>query len=326
MRAGRLLSILMLLQLRERLTAEELAAACEVSVRTIYRDIEELSASGVPIFADRGPGGGFALVDGYRTTLTGLGQDEAEAVTMIGMPVAAEAIGLGGAAASAGRKLLASLPPRLGDSAARLTERFHVDLADWYRGAEGTPHLPAMARAVLDQRTVEMTYESWNRRRDWRVDPLGLVLKATAWYVVARHATAVLTLKVAGITALTVTEATFERPDAFDLPAHWAAELVRFEASLRPSHATLLASPLGLSRLCRLGRHAARAVAEAGPPDSSGWATVQLPVEPDEPTVLLLLGLGAEIEVLAPATLRDRLRGVSAAIAAMHQAQELPTA
>ena len=110
MRASRLLSILMLLQLRDRLTAEVLAAEFEVSVRTIYRDIDRLAEAGVPVYADRGPGGGFRLVDGYRTRLTGLAADEVEAMFMIGLPGPAAALGMGPAASNAGRKMLASNP------------------------------------------------------------------------------------------------------------------------------------------------------------------------------------------------------------------------
>ena len=184
MRVRRLLSILMLLQLRVRLTAEELAREFDVSVRTIYRDVEELGAAGIPVYADRGPGGGFQLVDGYRTRLTGLGTDEAEAVFMIGLPGAAAAMGLGAAATNAGRKLLAALPQPLSDGAGRLGQRFHLDPIDWYREEERAEHLPTIARAVLDQRVVSMTYESWTSVRPWVIEPLGLVLKAGAWYVV----------------------------------------------------------------------------------------------------------------------------------------------
>lgn len=308
MRAGRLLSILILLQLRVRLTAEALAEEFQVSVRTIYRDIEELSAAGIPVYGDRGPGGGFQLVDGYRTRLTGLASDEAEAVFMIGMPGTAEALGLGSAATSAGRKLLASLPPSLSEGAGRLGARFHFDPLDWYRAAESVEHLPAMARAVLDQRVVAMTYESWTGTKQWSVEPLGLVLKAGSWYVVARSGGTERIFKVSNIREQTVQDATFDRPAEFDLAAYWVAELARFESTLRPATASLRASATGRERLSRLGAYAARAVEAAAAPDADGWALVLLPIENIDQAALALLGIGPEVEVVEPRALRDRVR------------------
>jgi predicted DNA-binding transcriptional regulator YafY len=161
------MSILILLQLRTRLTAESLAEEFEVSVRTIYRDIDELSAAGIPVQSDRGPNGGFKLMSGYQTKLTGLASSEAEAVFMIGMPEAAAELGMGTAATEAGRKLLASLPPALSADAGRIGTRFHLDPIDWYQRAEPVPHLPALARAVLDQqlvsaRNIEVGKVSWH--------------------------------------------------------------------------------------------------------------------------------------------------------------------
>lgn len=318
-RAGRLLSILILLQLRVRLTAGELAEEFEVSVRTIYRDIEELSAAGVPIYGESGPGGGFRLVDGYRTRLTGLAADEAEAVFMIGMPGAANALGLGAAAETAGRKLLASLPPALSDGAGRLGARFHLDPVEWYHQAAAAPLLPALARAVLDCRMVSMVYESWTAVRPWRVEPLGLVLKAASWYLVARGGEAVRIYKVGAVRELTVEDASFERPADFDLGVYWHAELARFEASLRPGTAELRVSPEGCARLARLGRFAAEAVAAAGPPDADGWRVVRLPIENVAHASRQLLGIGPELEVTAPPALREDVRELACQVARRHR-------
>ena len=318
MRAGRLLSILLLLQLRARLTAGELAEEFEVSVRTIYRDIEELSVAGVPIYGDRGPGGGFQLLDGYRTRLTGLAAEEAEAVFMIGLPGAAEALGLGAAAETAGRKLLAALPPALSDGAGRLGARFHLDPVEWYHQAAAAPHLPVLARAVLDNRVVTVVYESWTSVRTWRLDPLGLVLKAGTWYLVARGGEAVRIYKVGAVQTLTVEPEVFERPPEFDLPAYWRAELARFEASLRPGVAHVRASVEGRARLARLGRFAAEAVDRASVPDADGWSVVQLPIESVSHAALLLLGLGPEVEVTSPEALRAELGALAARMARRH--------
>ena len=158
MRASRLLSILILLQLRQRLTAADLAAEFEVSERTIYRDIDALSAAGVPVYGDRGPGGGIQLLDGYRTRLTGLSANEAEAATMIGLPGPAAELGLGAATSAARNKLFAALPGGGGALADRMATRFHLDPVDWYRGHDALPHLPLIARAVLDQHRLSMRY------------------------------------------------------------------------------------------------------------------------------------------------------------------------
>lgn len=317
MRASRLLSLLVLLQLRTRLTARELAEELEVTERTIYRDVEELCAAGIPVRSERGPGGGFELVEGYRTRLTGLAGEEAEAVFMIGLPQAAAALGLGSAATRAGRKLLAALPPALSESAGRIGARFHLDPVDWYRAAPAADHLPAVARAVLDQRRLAMRYSSWKEVRDWQVEPLGMVMKAGSWYLVARGGGKIRIFKVASILGLEVGVEGFERPAGFELGRFWAEEMERFEAGLRPEAARLRVSAAGRERLARLGAYAARAVAAAGPADAGGWAELELPIENIEQGALALLGIGPEAEVLAPPDLRRRLFELARRIAGL---------
>jgi predicted DNA-binding transcriptional regulator YafY len=308
MRASRLLSILMLLQVRGKVTADELAEELEVSVRTVYRDVEALGAAGIPIYADRGPGGGFALIDGYRTRLTGLSSDEAEALFMVGLPGPAAALGLGVAAGGAAQKLRVE--------AGTVGEWFHLDVTDWYQSIEPTPHLPAVARAVLDRRALSMTYGSWTATRDWTVEPLGLVLKAGSWYLVGRVAGDYRTFKVSNIATLTIETATFQRPRRFDLAKVWATNLERFENGLRRETATVRATDLGLVRLAKLGAYAAAAVAASTTPDDDGWTTVDLPIEGVEHAALELLGVGPEVVVDAPRALRAKIRDLAARIAA----------
>lgn len=314
MRASRLLSILMLLQLRDRLTAETLAAEFEVSVRTIYRDIDRLAEAGVPVYADRGPGGGFRLLDGYRTRLTGLAADEVEAMFMIGLPGPAAALGMGPAASNAGRKMLAALPRSSGDVAGRMGARFHLDPVEWYRDDEPLQQLPAIARAVLDQTVLAMTYDSWRGVREREVEPLGLVLKAGAWYLVARSDGVARIYKVANILQYEVRDTHFERPPDFDLAAWWSAETARFEAGLRTDTAQLRATATGLKRLSQLGAFAQRAVKMAGPVDEDGWSCLSLPIETIDHAALTLLGIGPEVVVLAPDALRFRLRDLAAEV------------
>jgi len=303
MRASRLLSILILLQLRGQLTAEYLAEEFEVSVRTIYRDIDALSAAGVPVYGDSGPGGGFRLFDGYRTKLTGLDSDETEAMLLVGLPGAARAMGLGDAATRARNKLLVALPGTGGDEASRIAGRFHLDTADWYRAARPTPLLTQVARAVLDRQLLAMTYQSWTVRRDWTVEPFGLVLKAGNWYLVAKENQKMCTFNVADIHALDVLPDRFSPPAEFDLASWWAESARSFEARLRPGTAILRASPVGLQRLRLLGSFAGEAVAKAEPAGTDGWQIVKLPLETIESAAPALLGIGPEIDVIEPVEL-----------------------
>lgn len=318
MRASRLLSILILLQLRGRLTATDLAAEFEVSERTIYRDVDALSAAGVPVYGDRGPGGGFQLLDGYRTQLTGLSAGEAEAMAMIGLPGPAAELGIGAATSAARNKLLAALPGGGGALADRMAARFHLDAVDWYRGGEALPHLPAIARAVLDQRELTMRYESWQGVRDWTIEPLGLVLKAGIWYLAARGGGKIRIFRIANIDGLAVGDISFERPADFHLATWWRAEQTRFEAELFGTTATVRASPDGCKRLAAQSPRGTEAVAAAGPPAADGWRDMTMQIEDSDHGARDMLALGAEVEVVAPASFRDRIAALAQKIATRH--------
>ena len=181
MRASRLVSLLLLLQTRGRATAADLAAELEVSVRTVHRDVEALAESGVPIYAERGPHGGIRLVDGYRTRLTGLTGDEAEALFLSGLPGPAAELGLGTVVAAARLKVLAALPGELRGRATRLVERFHLDAAGWFQAGEPVPALAGLAEAVWEGRVVEAEYNRGETTVPRRLEPIGLVLKAGVW-------------------------------------------------------------------------------------------------------------------------------------------------
>jgi predicted DNA-binding transcriptional regulator YafY len=315
MRASRLLSILILLQLRGRLTAEDLAAEFEVSERTVYRDIDALSAAGVPVYGDRGPGGGFALLEGYQTRLTGLAADEAEAMPMIGMIGPATDLGLGHAASAAKRKLFAALPQARQKTADRVVERVHFDAVDWYRAADPQPHLPAIARAVLDQLRVSMRYASWRGVRHWEVEPLGLVMKAGVWYLVAHGHGKARIFRLSNMSDVLVLAEAFVRPDRFDLASWWQAEQTRFEAELFSQSAILRVSPLGRKRLAALSPRGAAAVHGLS---GNGWETVRMAIENSDHGARELIGLGAEFEVVSPPDLRQRIAAMASAIADHH--------
>lgn len=321
MRASRLLSLQMLLETRGRMSATALADALEVSVRTLYRDVDQLSAAGVPIYAERGRHGGFALLPGWKTTLTGLTPSEAQAVFLSGLPGPAQDLGLGGDVEGARLKLLAALPAGWRDDAQRVSARLHLDPVDWYRESAPTPHLTAVAAAVWSGHQIRMRYESWTDTVERTVSPLGLVLKAGVWYLVALPvapavATAASgtakgeprTYRVSSIRAATALATPVRRPARFDLPGYWAASIQRFEAEIYTGQAQVLATPAGLQGLRALSSAVARAVAAAPPSRrADGRVAVTLPIESVEHACGQLMRLSPQVEVLRPATLRRAL-------------------
>jgi predicted DNA-binding transcriptional regulator YafY len=313
MRASRLLSILLLLQTRRRMTAKALAEELETSVRTIHRDIDQLSAAGVPVYADRGRSGGFQLLEGYRTQLTGLSAEEAETLFLTGLPGPAAQLGLADAMAGAQLKLMAALPDKGRSGAARIAERFHLDPVGWFRRVEAADILPVLAAAVWNTRKVRIRYESWVGVVDRDLEPLGVALKAGVWYLVAQVDGRPRTYRVLAIQSLETLDETFERPGDFDLPAYWSAWVRDFEARIYRGEATLRLSPRGLERLAALEPAAsARAVRSDCEADAAGWSKLTIPIESLEHAAGDVLQLGAEAEVVAPVELRTRVAEIVA--------------
>lgn len=322
MRASRLLSILLLLQTRGRMTADALAAEFEVSVRTIYRDIDQLSAAGAPVYADRGRSGGFQLMDGYRTRLTGLTDAEAETLFLGGLSGPAAQMGFSGAVTTMQLKLLAALPPERQAAAERLAGRFHLDPVGWYQNPDEAERLPAIAQAVWTSRRIAVRYESWKGQVTRELEPLGLILKAGLWYLAARPAEGrsrePRTYRVSNILELMVGEATFDRPAGFDLAAWWAGASRRFEAGIFTGAATLRLSREGLRRLARLGVEQARIAASAEATAGDGMVEVTVLIESIEHAAVDFLRLGGEAEVLTPPGLRSAMRETARRLAALY--------
>lgn len=314
MKASRLLSILMLLQSHGRLSAGALAERLEVSERTILRDIDQLSAAGVPLWGERGRHGGFQLQPGWTTQLTGMTEAESSALLLAGLPGAATELGLGDAALSARLKLLASVPDALRRSAATVAERLHIDPADWYRAPDTPAFLQAAAQAVWRSLRVQVHYTSWRGTSRRELEPLGLVLKAGAWYLVAREAgqTEVRNWRLASMQALAPGARSFRRPRAFDLARHWRESAARFESQLRPLQARVAVSPRAMRWLAQ-ARSPYQALDEApaaGVP--AGWQLVSMAVESIEHGARRMLGYGAEVQVVAPAVLRREVARIAA--------------
>ncbi|RJP68831.1 MAG: WYL domain-containing protein [Comamonadaceae bacterium] len=321
MKASRLLSILMLLQARGRLTAGALAQAMEVSERTILRDIDQLSAAGVPLWGERGRQGGFQLREGWSTQLTGMTEPEANALLLAGLPGPATELGLGAAATSARLKMVASLPSGWREQADRVGERLHIDPVDWYRAQDAPRFLREVADAVWRARRIEVHYESW-RGAAWRsLEPLGLVLKAGAWYLVARVAGQpdVRTWRLASLLDLKGQGPAFKRPKGFTLERFWRESATRFEAELRPVEVRARVSARCLVWL-RNARIPHAEVAASNAPMPAGWHGVRLAVESVEQGARHLLGFAAEIEVLQPLALRAELARQAERVAALYRA------
>ena len=306
MRASRLLAILLRLQQAGPATSAQLAVELEVSVRTIYRDVAALQAAGVPVWTETGPGGGVRLLDGWRSRLDGLTADEAGALFLGGAPGAVAELGLGTVLAAAQAKVLATLPPELRSRAARVRQRFLLDAPGWFHHGEELPHLATVADAVWASRRIDLRYRRGDGAVARRVDPLGLVLKGGTWYLVARHRGTPLTYRVSRIVDAVALDGHFERPDDFDLAAHWAESSAAFDRSILRERVRLRLSPPAAGALGFFvdATAAAEALAAAGPPDTDGWIEVELAVEEEAVAAGQLLGLGDGVEVLAPASLR----------------------
>jgi predicted DNA-binding transcriptional regulator YafY len=309
MRASRLVQLLLLLQSRGKLTAGALARELEVSERTIHRDVDALSAAGVPIYAERGPHGGIQLVDGYRTRLTGLTADEAEALFLSGLPGPAAELGLGTVVAAARLKVLAALPSELSARAARLAERFHLDASGWFHDAERVPHLAALAESVWEGRRCVITYRRDGADVERLVDPLGLVLKAGVWYVVAAVDGTPRTYRAARVRAVTASDEPAQRIANFDLSAYWAESTRAYERDVPRITVTLRVDPRAYGLLAdSVGQRAVRSATRLDEEDPGGWDRLSVEIDWPEEVPGRLLGAGDGIEVLGPPEVRRRMR------------------
>ncbi|SDL61734.1 Predicted DNA-binding transcriptional regulator YafY, contains an HTH and WYL domains [Nonomuraea maritima] len=312
MRASRLISLVLLLQARGMMTAAELAVELEVSERTVHRDVLALSAAGVPVYAERGRGGGYRLLDGYRTRLTGLDRAEAQALFLSGVPAALREMGLEEVAATARLKAAAALSPGLRDAPATAAQRFHLDAPGWFAGDSPPPSaLTPLARAVWDDRRVTAVYRDAERV----LEPYGLVLKAGVWYLAARLRERYLIFRVHRFGDLTVLDERFERDAGFDLAAFWAERSAAFARSLLREVVTLRLSERGVRMLRHVADPAALDDALASlEPDG----TVRLAVESLEVAYAQVLRFGPEAEVLGPQRLRAMVADAAARTAALY--------
>lgn len=318
MRADRLLSILFLLQGNGRMTARSLAARLEVSERTIDRDMEALSIAGVPVWAERGRGGGWQLSEAYRTDLTGLTEAELRSLALTTAPAVLGDLGLAEAADRAMIKLLAGLPEARRRQVEAARRYLHIDPSGWRRTADVAPELAALDEALRADRRIAMTYERGDGSVvERRTNPLGLVAKGSVWYLVAASDDEPRTYRASRVRAVALLDEPIERPVGFDLGEFWGRSRTEFEAQLPRFEATLRVSPAGLD-LLGFGWWRYASLLGSGPPDADGWSTSRLRADTIEVAAVVVLGLGPEARVVDPIELRER---VAASIRAMAAAQ-----
>ncbi|HEV8281590.1 MAG TPA: YafY family protein [Candidatus Limnocylindrales bacterium] len=320
MRASRLVNLLLLLQSRGGLTARELARELEVSVRTIHRDVEELSTAGVAIFAERGPLGGIRLVDGYRTRLTGMTADEAEALFLSGLPGPAAQLGLGTVVAAAQLKVMAALPPELRSRASRLVQRFHLDPAGWFQVSEPVPHLATLATAVWESRAVAIAYRRGDEVVERTIGPVGIVLKGGIWYVIALVDGQIRTYRASRVAEATPLDEAVERPEEFDLAAYWAESSAAYE---RDAATVTVDVRIAEDRLWRVrsvfGEAAVEAAERSIDPDRPGQVRLRMTLSYPDEVPGLLLAVGPNLEVIEPVDIRERVIRLAELVAARYR-------
>jgi predicted DNA-binding transcriptional regulator YafY len=325
MRADRLLSLLLLLQGKDRVKADRLAARLEVSPRTIHRDVQALSSAGVPVYAERGPAGGIALLGDYRTRVTGLSREEAEALAAAGVPRLLSDIGLRRALRSGLVKLSSSLPAMQRLAAEELRRRLHVDVAPWFHVSESVSHLALLREAVLEDRELHLRY----RRRDGTsleeaVRPYGLVAKAESWYLVAETRRGMRVFRVSRVVAARLGESCFARRGDFDLQAFWERWARQFEAGRRGYPVRLRVAAGAEERVAEALGGRARAALHRAKRDRRGAKTIVVDFEKEAYAVSSLAGLGRAVLVLRPAGLKRGLLGLAEELRSLYPQSARP--
>lgn len=303
MRADRLLSIMLILQAQGKTTTTALAKKLEVSRRTILRDIAALSIAGVPVHAEAGHGGGVYLDGHYRVSLTGLKEAEVRALFVSSRPGPLGDIGLGMAAEATLLKLFAALPSLHRQEAERMQQRIHLDPAWWWHKGEMLPYLEALKTAVFGDYCVRVCYERGDGSVSARIlEPYSLVAKASVWYLIARRDGDLRTYRVSRFTAVEVLDRHFERDGTFELDSYWHSHATEFLAGI-PSFAFTLrlhAASVQFMNLYASGRYTIRDTSTDG-----AVLIVDVRMSSLEEARMLVLGLGADAEIIEPDTLRE---------------------
>ena len=308
MRADRLLSTLLLLQANGKMTVRQLARRLEVSQRTAYRDLEALSAAGVPVIALRGSHGGWQLDEAWRTQVPGLDDAELRALLMAQPRVIGDAP-LAAAAERAFDKLMAAMPVSLRTRAAFLRQRLYVDTGGWRGVSENLAALPVVQDAVSRDRKLSIEYRKPNGDTSERIiDPLGLVAKGMSWYLVANTRDGFRTFRVSRIEKAKLLDIPVERPADFDLASYWKTSTERFRESRRQYGVTVRVEPQAAEEFMRWR------MAKPLETDERGWITLRVDFDNEDHAAFFLQGLGPRAEVLDPESMRARILAAAKAV------------
>jgi predicted DNA-binding transcriptional regulator YafY len=314
-RADRLVAILMLLQTRGQVTASEVAEDLEISERTARRDLDALGAAGLPIYSVQGRGGGWRLLGGGRTDLSGLTAAEARALFLVAGPSSASPD-----VRAALRKLVRALPEPFRDSAEAASTAVVVDPWGWDRRPPerpAPPHLDAVQRAVVEGQQLRLGYVARDRSATLRVvDPLGLAAKGAVWYLVAGTEAGLRTFRVDRVTSVQPTGDAAVRPDGFSLTEAWRMISENVDQLRTPVRATAAADP----QIVPICRHAFGTRMGIGPARPDGRIEVELRGHGVAPLAAEIAGFGDAIEVLDPPELRDRLAWVGRSLVSTYGA------
>ncbi|MEK4515215.1 YafY family protein [Paenibacillus sp. FSL H8-0122] len=315
MRADRLITIVQILQSRGKISSKELAQTLEVSERTIFRDMEALSFSGIPVLAERGREGGWRLAEGYRNSLTGMNTKEIAALLVPADPAILHALGIQEEFSSAARKLQAVATRQPVTPFSFLSQRIHIDGAGWHPSGETYPCLTALQGALWENRKVSITYLRGEDAAERLVAPLGLVVKRGVWYLVAGHDSELRTYRVSRITEAKVTDELFELPEDFDLSRYWETSTAAFKSALPRYPSSLLVREQTMKELQK-ERYVALLHKE--PSEAPGWIRAEVEFNTPESACRIILSLGQGIKVTAPPELADTVAAALREAAALY--------
>jgi len=317
MRADRLLSLIMLLQSRGKLRAEELASELEVSARTIYRDIDALSASGVPVYADGGPGGGYSLLEGYRTELTGLSPEETEALLLLSLPGPLADLSISKKLKTAVLKVVSAAPPDLAQSESRMRQRLYLDPASWFSPGDEPRFLDELQNCVWRDQKAWMEYSDKKSAKSGReICPYALVAKAAIWYLVADTEKGMRVFRVSRISSIKPLDARFERPENFDLRDFWEEWSGTFINSLHGYHTMISVASEGEGVIGDFWQGTVESLRNAAAED--GWKRIDVTFANENEALWQILQFGALVRVESPTSLRDAVRDAALRIAGMY--------